>query len=229
MLRFRLAGIPIAVQPWFWLLALLLGLGSGITGAGLAVWVAVVFVSVLVHELGHAFTLRGYGYRPAVLLHMIGGLTSWEPVEELAPERRVVSTLAGPAVGFALAGAAWLARGPLELGADGLLRDALWWTLLVNVVWGVFNLIPIRGLDGGQAVGGFLELVFPTRGKQVAEAVYLLTGVAAIIVGVWQGFYLLAIFAAVLTFSGMFGGRERAPRRPRPASAPESGPPRLGI
>ncbi len=229
MVRFRLAGIPIAVQPWFWVLALVLGLGSRITGAGLAVWVAVVFVSVLVHELGHAFALRAFGYRPAVLLHMIGGLTSWEPVEELPPARRVGSTLAGPLVGFALAGAAWALRSPLGLGGEGLLRDALWWTLLVNLVWGVFNLIPIRGLDGGQALGGFLELVSPTRGKQVAEGVYLLTGVAAIVVGVWQGFYLLAIFAALLTFGSMFGGPARTPRRPRPAPASDAGPPSLGI
>ncbi len=228
MVRFSFAGIPIAVQPWFWALAVLLGLGRRITGAGLAVWVAVVFVSVLVHELGHAFTLRGFGYRPAVLLHMIGGLTSWRPEEELPPARRVASTLAGPLVGFALAGLAWALREPLDVGASGLLRDALWWTMVVNLVWGVFNLIPIRGLDGGQALGGFLELVLPSRGKQVAEAVYVLTGVAAIVVGIWQGLYLLAIFAAVLTFGGMFGGPARR-TRPRPAPASDAGPPKLGI
>ncbi len=228
MLRFRLAGIPIAVQPWFWALALLLGVGSGFTGAGLAVWVVVVFVCVLVDELGLAVTIRSFGYQPAVLLHMIGGLTSWQPEEELAPARRIVSTLAGPFVGFALAAGAWVLRGPMEIGSTGLLRDALWWTLLVNVVWGVFNLIPIRGLDGGQAVGGFLELVAPRRGKQLAEGVYVLTGVAAIVFGILNELYLLAIFAAVLTFGGMFSRTPRArPRRPAPAPGGE--PPKLGI
>ncbi len=226
MVRFRFAGIPVAVQPWFWVLAVVLGLGR-ITGPGLAVWVAVVFVSVLVHELGHAFTLRGYGYRPAVLLHMIGGLTSWEPAEELPPARRIVSTLAGPFVGFLLAGvafAAWWALDGREVG--GLWLDALRWSFFVNLVWGVFNLVPIRGLDGGQALGGFLELVLPRHGKRVAEAVYLVTGATAVIVAVLYERYLLAIFVAAITFGGAFSGRRRAPR---PAPASDTGPPKLGI
>ncbi len=229
MLKFRLAGIPIAVQPWFWALAVFLGFGFTELGASLAVWVAVVFVSVLVHELGHAFTLRAFGYRPAVLLHMVGGLTSWRPEEELPPARRVASTLAGPAVGFALAATAWALRTQLGVGArGGLAWDGLTWLLVVNVVWGVFNLVPIRGLDGGQAVGGFLELLFPEKGRMIAEGVYVVTGVAAIAVGIWQGLWLLAIFAAVLTFGGMFAGRG-APAARRPAPAPDAEPPKLGI
>ncbi len=230
MLRFQLGAVPVAVQPWFWLLAIFLGLSWDVSsGVGLAAWVVVVFASVLLHELGHAATLRAFGYQPSIVLHMVGGYTTWQPQEVLAPARRIATTLAGPMVGFALAGGAWALRTYTTLGdSDRLISDVLWWLFVVNLVWGVFNLIPIRGLDGGQAVGGLMELVFGRRGRLVAEGVYVLTGVGAIIFGIVNGMYILAIFAAVLTFSGY---TRLVPRRPRPAPTADTGPGpgRLGI
>ncbi len=230
MLRFQIGPVPVAVQPLFWVLALVLGFGYGITGIAVAIWTGVVFLSVLMHELGHAVTLRGFGYQPAVVLHMIGGFTTWHPQEQLAPARRIVTTLAGPATGFALAAGAWALRTYTPLGeSDRLISDALWWLFLVNLIWGVFNLIPIRGLDGGQAVGGLADLVFRRHGRIVAEAVYVVTGLAAIVFGVVNEMYLLAIFAAVLTFGGYLGRGSAARPEPAPAGDVEPGPPRLGI
>ncbi len=229
MLKFRFAGIPIAVQPLFWALALLLGLSNEITGIGLGVWVAVVFVSVLTHELGHAFTVRRVGYRPFVMLHFIGGVTTWQPQEELPPRPRVVTTLAGPVAGFALAGAAWLAFQFSAIGdGDGLARDALVWLIIVNLIWGVFNLVPVRGLDGGQALRAVLEIAFPNVGIRVAEVVYVLVGVGAIVFGLLNGFILLAVFVAVLTFGSYMPSRPR-PRQPSPSTEPDPGEPRLNI
>ena len=55
-MRFRVFGIPTHVQFWFWIIAVLLG--SDVLGGPRPVliveWVAVVFVSIMIHELGHA-------------------------------------------------------------------------------------------------------------------------------------------------------------------------------
>ena len=229
MLKFRFAGIPIAVQPWFWALAVLLGFTSEITGPGLAVWVVVVFASVLIHELGHAFTVRRVGYRPFIMLHFIGGLTSWYPQEELKPRPRVLTTLAGPGAGFAVAGAAWLALRLTGIGdTDSLSRDALIWLFIVNLVWGIFNLIPVRGLDGGQALRALLEIASPTYGARAAEVVYVIVGVGAIVFGLVQGYLILAVFAAIMTFGGYMPVRSREPEA-TPQPGPDQGPPRLGI
>ena len=225
MLKFSFAGIPVSVQPWFWILAVVLGLSNRITGAGLPIWVAVVFVSVLIHELGHAFTVRRVGYRPFILLHFIGGLTTWYPNEELEPRPRVLTTLAGPFAGFALAGVAWLLLELTGIGdTDSLQRDSLVWLLVVNLIWGIFNLVPVRGLDGGQALRAMLEIASPAYGSRIAEVVYVIVGLGAIAFGLIQGYVILAIFAAIMTFGGYM------PARPRPRAAQEdAGEPKLGI
>ena len=43
----------------------------------IAIWVAIVFISVLVHELGHALVGRMFGLDPQIELHGMGGTTSW--------------------------------------------------------------------------------------------------------------------------------------------------------
>ena len=56
-LRFNIAGFPVRVHPLFWVIAILLGSGSD-NLLMIPVWIVIVFVSILVHELGHAFAFR---------------------------------------------------------------------------------------------------------------------------------------------------------------------------
>lgn len=235
MVRFQIAGIPVTVQPVFWILAVLLGLGT-FTGFELAIWVAVVFVSVLVHELGHAFMVRASGIRPLVVLHAFGGLTSWEDRRGMRPQRRVLVTLAGPIAGFALAFVAWVLFHQTPLGeSDRSIRIALGALVWVNVIWGIFNLVPIRGLDGGQAVEGILQIVAPKRARWIAEAVFIITGAAAIVYGIASGHIFIALVAAFLTFGGLMPRPSRSPtadsgrdrREGEPAGDDDE--PRLGI
>jgi stage IV sporulation protein FB len=102
-LHFRLFGFPVRVHPFFWIIALLLMLGGErIDPLEAVVWVVVVFVSVMVHELGHAFLERHYGGHPRITLHGLGGLTSCDDYDR-RPRNEIVILLAGPLAGFALA------------------------------------------------------------------------------------------------------------------------------
>ena len=76
--NFQIFGIPCRVHPFFWLLAVMLGI-RGNSSQGILIWVSVVFVSILVHELGHAFTIRYFGWSPRVVLHSFGGLAIYDP------------------------------------------------------------------------------------------------------------------------------------------------------
>ena len=58
-LNFRLLGIPVRINPFFWVLAALLGWESH-DRFGVLVWIACVFVSILVHEFGHGLTSRAF-------------------------------------------------------------------------------------------------------------------------------------------------------------------------
>jgi Zn-dependent protease len=110
-LRFSVAGIPVRVHPLFWLVALILGAGGDL--AGMLIWIGVLFVSILIHELGHAAAARYFGWEPWIVLYGFGGLTRYQP--HFTPSHRsyaragnsswgqIAISLAGPAAGFLFA------------------------------------------------------------------------------------------------------------------------------
>src|SRR5262245_37766913 len=104
-LSFSFAGIPIRIHAVFFLMALMLGATGTQNPASIGIWVAVVLVSVLLHELGHAIAGKAFGLAPQIDLHGMGGTTSWPRGRELGAARRVIVSLAGPMVGIAIGGA----------------------------------------------------------------------------------------------------------------------------
>src|SRR5687768_2889887 len=110
-LHFRLFGIPVRVHPFFWLVTLLLsmsGQGTKLDPVDALIWVAVVFISILIHELGHAFLQRRYGGHPRITLYSLGGLASCDDCDR-SPSRQILISLAGPVAGFLFAAVLLLA------------------------------------------------------------------------------------------------------------------------
>src|SRR5204863_121738 len=107
-LHFRVFGISVRVSPWFWIISLLWGVNASKDPKGNSdplntlIVVAVVFVSILVHELGHAFVQRRFGGRPRITLYALGGLASCDDCDR-SPRSQILISLAGPAAGFAFA------------------------------------------------------------------------------------------------------------------------------
>ncbi len=149
---FRLLGFPVRVHPFFWLGSALFG-GDLLQGGleYLLLWVAAVFVSIVVHEFGHALAFRAYGVESHVVLYAFGGLAV--PYTSLAGRgRRAVVSLAGPFAGVALYGLL-LASDELAPWVAGTPRHVQFFYLVllrINLWWGVFNLLPVYPLDGGQ-------------------------------------------------------------------------------
>ncbi len=193
-LRFHVARFPVVIEPTFWLAMLLSA--SHLRGASAGLWVGVVFVSILVHELGHALAARAFGANAWISLHALGGLTRSD--RALPRNRDLVMTLAGPAAGFALAGAVWLFRHELpSLARAHNLRFLLRALFEVNFWWGVFNLLPIPPLDGGHAA---LLLAGARRERAVRKVAI---GAAALVV-LW-GVATQNIFVVLLV--GLMGYR----------------------
>ena len=71
--HFHFFGIPVRVQPWFWIILFMMG-ATGETAPAL-IWVGVCFVSILLHEVGHVLAFRLFGERAEVLLYSFGGLS----------------------------------------------------------------------------------------------------------------------------------------------------------
>lgn len=215
VLSFRLMGIPIRVNASFLLVAVLIGL-SGRSLSRMLIWVAVVFVSILIHEMGHALTARAYGAEVAIELNAIGGLTSWSGEEaEMTPGRRAAIAAAGSGVGVAFGGAIWLlarATGPYF----GLVGYTISILVLVNVFWGLLNWLPLRPLDGGHLFQSLLEKVAPRHTGRVAGIVFFLTAAAALVVAIRFRLFLVALLAGWLLLNELGGSRPRRPRAPLP-------------
>ncbi len=200
MIRFTIFGIPVEIQPWFWVTTALLG-GALQADTQTAILRVLVFMivalfSILAHELGHALTGRKLGGGDVMIaLYAMGGL-AFNRGGRFTRGQRALMILAGPGAGFLIAALTlavlcliWTPAGGISLAfrllfADGyliyhappriwLIYDFLW----INFWWGVMNLLPILPLDGGR----FTELYLkpPRRACQLG----MITGVAVAIYG----------------------------------------------
>lgn len=211
-LRFKLLDIPVEVRPTFLLIAGFLGFTLNRVDLILA-WIGIIFVSILVHELGHALTARHYGSEVAIELNGIGGLTSWTvPDEGVTPGRRALIAAAGSATGLVFGGLIWLVAVPFGpfTGIAGFTLSNL---VRVNVFWGLLNWLPIRPLDGGHLFTSLLERIAPKRGETIADVVFFVTAAAGVILAI----YYQLIFVAILTGWLLWG---EVARLVGPSSAP---------
>lgn len=187
-LRFRLLGFPIRIHPLFWLGAALLGAFTLNMGFQyLLIWMAVVLVSLLVHELGHAVMFRWFGTDAAIVLYVFGGLAI--PQAFVAGRwRRILISLAGPLAGFLLCAGVYVSNrefhwasnpeGFLTAGREvGFFYLALLW---VNLYWGILNLLPVFPLDGGQVSRELCGLVWGPRGTRIALQISLAVAITLV-------------------------------------------------
>jgi Zn-dependent protease len=183
-LTFRLGKIPVRIQPSFFITTVILNFGLAQSDVRrLFTWLAIVLVSVLVHELGHAFAGIAFGLEPRIDLHGFGGTTSWAPGGRLSSAKRIVVSLAGPAMGFAAGCAvlAWrTASRSLPSDTDSSLAEFAYSNLLfVNFGWGILNLLPMLPLDGGNVLTHALDIAMPGRGERPARIVSLIVAALA--------------------------------------------------
>lgn len=204
--HFRLFGVPIRVEPFFVIVALMLGFHLEPLWLVFG-WVAIVFVSVLLHEMAHALTYRALGQRSAIVLQAFGGFTIPQ-----GGGRRVLGKPAAIAVSVSGALAQllllWLPARQL-LHTDWAFRDLVnyatnggfsWYLVLyyvayVNLWWAIFNLLPIRPLDGGHV----LETLV---GFELACKISIFFGVGAGIFALreFRGSYMAGIFMFLFAY-----------------------------
>jgi Zn-dependent protease len=200
-LSFRVAGVPVEVQPAFWLGTF--ALASSRLGAPhyLLSWIAVVFASVLVHEMGHALVLQRLGHRASIELGMLGG-AAMGAGRGLTATGSLLVSIAGPLAGFTVGIPLLLLSlipGLTEIPFLGVVLSDL---VFVTIAWGLLNLLPIWPLDGGQATLAILTLkswATPTRlVHKISIAVAVVGSLVALLLG---EIYVAAGFAALAGYN----------------------------
>lgn len=158
MIRFTLFGIPVVVQPFFWISLLILG---GTTGADtstevfqILLFVLAGFVSILIHELGHALTAKAYGANTAITLEAFGGYAAYSGVL-MSRMKSFLITAAGPAIQITLGiGVLLLLRFLPQMSENG--EYFLHTLMIISFFWAILNLLPVLPLDGGQMLNAIL-------------------------------------------------------------------------
>lgn len=181
--RFDVLGFPVRVQPAFLgLLAIyaLFSLQARQPLYALVSFSVVVFVSILVHELGHALVARHYRLHVGdIVLHGMGGHVTHAPG---TGGQSLAISLAGPFAGLALGTLVWAIAPfvPPNPIAWTVIEDLLW----VNIGWSIFNLFPMMPLDGGNALRSALSLRWGRlRATRWAATTGLIVGVALALLG----------------------------------------------
>jgi Zn-dependent protease len=202
----RIAGIDVFVHPTFLLLLLLPEVRAG--GVLTILQLVAIFGCVLMHEFGHALMARRFGIETEdITLYPIGGVARLRRLPR-APGAELLIALAGPAVNFAIVGVLLLLG---ALGLPALLIDAdlgvvagfLEFLGLVNLVLGLFNLIPAFPMDGGRVLRALLSGVL-TRAQAtsiaagIGRVLAVLFGISAVL---WSHNLMHVALAAFIFFA----------------------------
>lgn len=216
----KIRGIPLRIHPsWFVILALTTvmfqgrvetGVGAG--QAAVVTWsiglltAVLLFVSVLLHELGHSLVAIREGVKVrSITLFLMGGVARVEKECDTAMGALRVAA-AGPLVSLLIAGVLLIAA-PQTATQSPLLADLLTQLGGINLVLALFNLLPGLPLDGGlilkalvwQATGS------RSRGIQVATASGRALAITAIVLGLYSFLIVKSGGGLWLMLLGWFG------------------------
>jgi Zn-dependent protease/CBS domain-containing protein len=164
-----------------------------------AISTLLLFVTVLLHELGHSFTARSLGLPVnTITLFIFGGVSSLTQ-EPPTPRVEFLVTIAGPLVSLALAGIFYLLHAAAG-GGSSEVSAVLGYLASVNLILALFNLIPAFPLDGGRV---FRSIVWGITGS-VSRATRLATTVSRFIAYLFIGVGLLEALVAGNFYGGIW-------------------------
>lgn len=194
----RIFGFPVQIRAGFGFFMLLIIV---INGVPMGPWLAgSVAVFTLVHELGHALAARRTGAQASIALDFLAGYAAFVPTRHLQRWERAGISIAGPATQIILGVGVLLVLGvnPLDYDQFGAEYStlAIWWA---GPIIGLFNLIPVLPLDGGNIAAEGLDFLAPGRGRALMVRISIpLTGAAFAFMLITDGLRPLAAFAGVL-------------------------------
>lgn len=210
----RIAGIPIYLDMMFVLVLLFFTypyFTAGNTQAISAGFVIIIgiLVSILLHELGHAFAGRLFGAHVSrIELIGLGGVSHFERSLPGSVLARSVIYLAGPAVNLGLWYGFDALAGQAAFGGLGMLAFPLLVLAWANNVLLVFNLLPAYPLDGGLTLDAWLgRLLGPVWSVRIIGSLGLACAAWLAFRALPTNFYLLfvALYLAMWNWQKLQG------------------------
>jgi len=206
----KVFGIPVKVDFTFLLVAAFLASSRLSQPVFFVELLLVVFISILIHELGHALVCRAFGLSPQIQLYGMGGLTSWSSNIRVSPLKNIAISLAGPFAGFLLAGIILSIQNRFPDALDSEIGRQLYRDLMtVNLGWGIVNLLPVLPMDGGHVVDSIEEIITKKTGGLVAPTLSLLVAAGVALWAFKAGWFFMGILMGVFAWVNLNALRQR--------------------
>jgi len=199
----NLGPVPLYLHWSFLFLLLLAWPGGGFDVSFSLTYLIVLLLGVLLHEMGHALAAKAQGaFGITITLWALGGLCS--SVRDRLPRREIIILIAGPAVSFALSWGCWLVMRYAE-GSDAawtnnrMIMTAVYLGYWINLHVGIFNILPIFPLDGGQIVFNVMTLMTRERtARQLSMCIAVAGAIAYVAWDAWQSGGQVNLYAMML-------------------------------
>jgi Zn-dependent protease/CBS domain-containing protein len=221
---FSVRGIDIRLHITFPLILLWAGLQFGLQGGTVesavfgVIVVALLFVLVTLHELGHSFAAQYFGVPvKQIILTPLGGVAQLNEIPD-KPKQEFIIAIAGPAVnvlfgilmGVVALNLGIVLQNPFSIlsGLGSLTITSLFiYVFYYNIILALFNLIPAFPLDGGRIFRSLLAMRLDyVRATTIASIVGQAIAVMLGIYGLFSG----GIFLVLISIFIFVAGRQEA-------------------
>ena len=188
-------------QPaWPWTIVLAAATGTAV----------LFFLTLLIHELSHAWVARSRGLEvDSITLFALGGIARIDKAAN-TPTTDLLVAITGPIVSFAIgvgaiAAAGWLGWSPLQ-GTGGVIGRMLGWLGFLNLLLAAFNAIPGYPLDGGRVLRAILWSAYRDEAQATRHAARVGQVVASLLIalGIFQFFVGAGFGGLWLVLTGWF-------------------------
>jgi len=205
----RMFGIEVRIDPSWLVIAFLFGwsfyaqfglefpgLESGARILLATGSVVVFFGSVLLHELSHSVVAQRLGITvEGITLFLFGGVTKTK-MEARQPRDEFLIAIVGPVTSLVLAGMLWVTANSVGSLLPEPVQYALGFLAWLNLVLGLFNLLPGFPLDGGRVLRSILWRATGSLSRATRGAARGGKAIAAIMI----------CFGLIMVFQGNLGG-----------------------
>lgn len=189
--------IPITIQPLFFVVALWIGYLITENVAAMVIVGGIIFISILFHEFGHALTGIVFKQTPRITLQAFGGVTERRG-PPLKKWQEFLIVLNGPLAGLLLSFIFFqlnrIYPSPfLNIGFQ------------INLVWTIFNLIPVLPMDGGHLLRITMEKLFGFKGLKATMLISLVLAGSLTLLAFVTGEFFVGIILALFAFESWRG------------------------
>lgn len=195
-MSFTCLNIPVRIHSTFWIFLIFFTQIYEYFSIESVILGLVMMFSLLVHEYGHALTAVYFGAKPTINLYAFGGNAQYNDAGMTRTQQFFI-TLNGPLFeGLLIAISYFLLESDI-FNSYYYVVYTLYVTMQLNIIWCLFNLIPVAPLDGGRMMCYLLQEKFQEKGYTASLWIGLASVVLITPFLFYEGFNFFAAFLII--------------------------------